>query len=139
MAPRITSTPDTTETTTGQAADTTQAAVIESPAAAQAVPSDPEKAAAEAAASAAEDAHPLKGKFVQYNGQRAHGVEVTLTPQNWADSGVESTRTHVWDVGNDWQVPATQFTDAQIDHLLQLSRRYNRFKLVDAQGAETSR
>lgn len=120
---------------------------IQPPVATQPATSDDDKAKAEAAATAAEAAHPSKGKFVLYTGPRnaaaaadelkkrpprlGEGTVAEITATQWKQAGVPSERSHRWSLANNWRIPATQFTQEQIDHLLTSSRR---FELVDSKG-----
>lgn len=114
---------------------------------AQPAASDDDKANAEAAAAAELEAHPSKGKFVLYLGPRnvtaavdelkkrqpklGEGTFAEITAAQWNQAGVPSTRTHKWSLANSWTIPATQFSQEQIDYLLENSKR---FELVDSKG-----
>jgi hypothetical protein len=120
-------------------------------AAAQATPakSDDDKASAEAEAAAEVEAHPRKGLYVLYLGPRnaaiaaaadeykkrsprlGEGTKAEITSAQWGEVGLPTKRSHTWDLFNNWQIPATQFTNDQIDYLLTNSQR---FELVNAAG-----
>jgi hypothetical protein len=122
---------------------------IQSPAQAKPAVSDTDKAKQEAAAAAEVAAHPSSGKFVQYLGPRnvaaaveadefktrapklGEGTVAEITTSQWTQAGIPGPRTHKWSLANNWRVPATQFTQDQIDYLLENSKR---FELVDAKG-----
>lgn len=120
---------------------------IQSPAQAQPALSDADKAKAEAAAAAEVAAHPSSGKFVLYTGPRTaaanaeelktrrpqlgEGTVAEITAEQWSQAGVPGPRSHRWSLSNNWRLPATQFTQDQIDYLMENSKR---FELVDAKG-----
>lgn len=115
---------------------------------AQPAVSDDDKAKAEAAAAAEVEAHPSNGKFVVYTGPRnavaaaeelktrqpmlGEGTLAEITAAQWSQVGVSAKRGHRWDLSNGWRIPATDFTQEQIDYLLTYSSR--RFELVDSKG-----
>lgn len=143
----------TTKTAPPAAAAT---APIQSASQAQAAASDDEKAKAEEAAATELDAHPGKGLFVLYLGPSniaaavendefkdreplsGEGTIAEVTSAQWAEVGLRTERTnpHVWDLSNDWRIPATDFSPEQVAYLL-VSRtpgRPARFALVGADG-----
>lgn len=63
-------------------------------------------------------------------------AESVITAAQWKQVGVEATGDVVWNFDNNWRVPASELSKAQIDYLLTTDRRYNgkRFELVDAAG-----
>lgn len=129
-------------------------AKIQSTTQATSAKSDDDKVKEEAAANAAVDAHPNKGQFVQYLGPRnaalaaandefkkrapklGEGTVAEITAIQWKEAGIQSTRTHRWNLANDWKIPATQFTAEQVDYLLTASKR---FELVNAEGQKVDR
>lgn len=118
---------------------------------AQPATSDDDKAKAEAAAAAEVEAHPNRGQFVLYTGPRnaaaaseelksrspklGEGTFAEITAAQWNEAGVASTRSHMWSLSNNWMIPATQFSQDQIDYLLTYSKR---FELVDVKGQEVT-
>lgn len=122
---------------------------IESSADATPLASDTDKAEAAATVEAAFAAHPHKGQFLQYLGPRnaaaaaaadeykkraprlGEGTTAEITPVHWKQHGIESKRTHTWNLANNWRIPATQLTVEQIEYLLTNSKR---FELVDRDG-----
>lgn len=120
---------------------------IASTAQAQPAVSDVDKAKAEAEQAAEVAAHPSKGKFVLYLGpsnitaaaeelttrtpKLGEGTFAEITAAQWTEAGVPSTRTHKWSLANSWTIAATQFSQEQIDYLLENSKR---FELVDSEG-----
>ncbi len=125
---------------------------IETPDTAQAVASDDEKAQAEAEAAAADAANPNKGNSVLYLGPRnivaagdelksralqlGEGTRAEITPTDWKLAGIAASRNFVWDISNNWQIPATHFSAEQLDYLLTAS---NRFELVNGEGVKVER
>lgn len=122
---------------------------IEPVVAAQPAASDDDRARADAAEAAAVAAHPNRGQFVLYMGPRnvaaaaeelkkrapklGEGTFAQITATQWNQAGVPSDRSHTWNLANNWRIPATQFSQAQIDYLLTNSRR---FELVDADSSK---
>lgn len=112
---------------------------------AQTAASDDDKAKAAASAAAAEEAHPSKGKVVLYTGPRnvvanaeelkkrqpklGEGSIAEITAAQWAQAGLQASHSHRWSLANNWRIPATQFTQEQLDYLAANSKR---FELVDA-------
>ncbi|OBK14090.1 hypothetical protein [Mycobacterium asiaticum] len=126
---------------------------------AQPAVSEEDKAKAEAQAAAA-DAPKSDERFVQYltplraankavtrpsgagtgDGSPASRVgvasaECIITEQHWAQVGIAG-KSLVFSFDNNWRVPVSQVTDAQLKYLLNDDRRYNgvRFEVVDADG-----
>lgn len=106
------------------------------------------KAAAEAVAPQSDSA----GKFVLYTGPRTaaanaeelkkrrsrlgEGSYAEISVQQWAEVGIAAERSLVWKLQNNFRVPASALTDAQLDYLLTNSKR---FELVDADGNKVDR
>ncbi|OBC11437.1 hypothetical protein A5784_35155 [Mycobacterium sp. 852013-50091_SCH5140682] len=109
---------------------------------------DKAKAEAEAAAPQSDSA----GKFVLYTGARTaaanadelktrktrlgEGTYAEITVQQWAEVGIEAKNSLVWKLQNNFRVPASALSDAQLDYLLTNS---NRFELVDGNGNKVER
>jgi hypothetical protein len=120
---------------------------IASVAGVQPAASDDDKAKAEAEAVAAVQSHPNKGQFVQYLGptnavaaaeelktrqpKLGEGTLAEITAAQWGQVGVAAKRGHQWDLSNEWRVPATDFSQEQLDYLAAHSKR---FVLVDGEG-----
>lgn len=118
---------------------------------AQPAVSDENKAKAEADAAAQKSAD-SGGKFVLYTGPRAaaanaeelkkrqsrlgEGSYAEITVQQWAEVGIDAKNSLVWKLQNNFRVPASALTDAQLDYLLTNSKR---FELVDADGNKVER
>ncbi|MFV8173797.1 hypothetical protein [Mycolicibacterium peregrinum] len=116
---------------------------------AQPAVSDETKAKADAAAPKSADSG---GKFVLYTGPRTaaanaeelknratrlgEGTYAEITVQQWAEVGIHAERALVWKLQNNFRVPASSLTDAQLDYLLTNSKR---FELVDADGNKVDR
>jgi len=140
------------ESAQSPAGASTAGSTIETPDAAQSVASDAEKAQADADTAAAEDANPNKGRFVLYLGPRnivaagddlksrelqlGEGTYAEITPTDWKLGGIDAKRNFVWDISNNWRIPATHFTTEQLDYLLTASKR---FELVDGEGVRVDR
>ncbi|ACC42302.1 hypothetical protein MMAR_3890 [Mycobacterium marinum M] len=130
---------------------------IEAPEGAQSAVSDEDKAKAEAVVSASAKDKSSE-RYVFYTGAReavraskikdpvkrearikSPGVgsfcEVTAT--QWSQAGIKATHGHVWKLQNEFRIPASQFTQEQIDHLL--STQGKRFELVDGNGKKVAR
>ncbi|OBK04706.1 hypothetical protein A5746_10845 [Mycolicibacterium conceptionense] len=132
---------------TGRAGNTGDIAPVED---AQPAVSDENRARAEAAAAAPKS--DSGGKFVLYTGPRTaaanaeelknrptrlgEGTYAEITVQQWAEVGIHADRTLVWKLQNNFRVPASSLTDAQLDYLLTNSKR---FELVDADGNKVDR
>lgn len=111
---------------------------------------DEDKAKAEAAAAAPKS--DSGGKFVLYTGARTaaanadelkkrdsrlgEGTYAEITVQQWAEVGIHADCALVWKLQNNYRVPASSLTDAQLDYLLTNSKR---FELVDANGNKVDR
>lgn len=118
---------------------------------AQPAVSDESKAKAEAEAAAAKSAD-SGGKFVLYTGARTaaanaeelksrptrlgEGTYAEISVQQWAEVGIDAKHPLVWKLQNNFRVPASSLTDAQLDYLLTNSKR---FELVDADGNKVDR
>lgn len=78
-----------------------------------------------------------KGPFVKYLGV-LQGVSSAreITAREWLQLGIKTKGIDVWDLRNDFQLPASQFDDDQLDYLLDVD---GRFALVDAEGKEVER
>lgn len=117
---------------------------------AQPAASDEDKAKAEAEAAAPKS--DSGGKFVLYTGPRTaaanadelknratrlgEGTYAEITVQQWAEVGIHAKQSLVWKLQNNFRVPASSLTDAQLDYLLTNSKR---FELVDANGNKVDR
>lgn len=108
---------------------------IESAAQAIAAQTDDEKARAAAAA----PPKPKKGTgpFVLYLGAR-NGIASRreIKSSDWRSIGCDTRRTDVWDLGNDYKLPARMFSDEQLDYLLETD---GGFELVDGEGKRVDR
>lgn len=130
---------------------TGRAQKIEATDTAQVAVSDENKAKAESAASAPKSSHP-NARFVLYTGPRTavanaeelkkrasrlgEGTYAEITPAQWAQVGIKANTAVVWRLQNNYLVPASELTDAQIDYLLTHSTR---FELVDGAGMKVER
>ncbi|WP_157185990.1 hypothetical protein [Mycobacterium canetti] len=65
------------------------------------------------------------------------GTYAEVTQAQWAQAGITATHGHVWNLGNQWRIPAGEFTERQIDHLL--TTQSKRFRLVDGNGKTVRR
>ncbi|ORA25165.1 hypothetical protein [Mycobacterium aquaticum] len=117
---------------------------------AQPAVTDEDKAKAEAEAAAPQS--DSGGKFVFYTGARTaaanaeelknrpsrlgEGTYAEITVQQWAEVGIEAKTSLVWKLQNNYRVPASALSDAQLDYLLTNS---NRFELVDGNGNKVER
>lgn len=117
---------------------------------AQPAVSDADKAKVEAAVDA--QASEGGGKFVLYTGPRTavanaeelknrmtrlgEGTYAEITPQQWAEVGIAAENSLVWKLQNNYRVPASLLSAAQLDYLLTNSTR---FELVDADGNKVDR
>lgn len=126
---------------------TSTEAKIQPAAAAKQAATDDQKAAAQAEAEAAAEAHPYKGLFVQYLGpsriaanaeelktrkpKLGEGTKAEISVSDWKQVGVTATHGHVWSLANNWRIPASRFTEEQIDYLQTYSKR---FQLVNRDG-----
>lgn len=128
-------------------------APIEIPEGAQPAQSDQEKADAQAQAAveaaAAKQPEASDERFVRYLGPQnivknaealqtraprlGEGTYADMSPQDWSSVGIsaKSPETLVWNVFNNYRVPASKFSQDQIDYLLSNSKR---FELVDREG-----
>ncbi len=126
---------------------------IEAPEGAQSAVSDEDKAKAEAEsaaeARAAKAAESAEDRFILYTGPRnivanteelkkrsprlGEGTAADISPQQWAQCGIKakSPETLVWNVFNNYRVPASKFSREQLEYLLANSKR---FELVDKAG-----
>lgn len=129
---------------------------IESPEAAAPAVSDDEKAKADAAA-AEQSAKDKSGNFVLYlgpsNAVRAHslpdkeraaafqspgvGSYAEITATQWREVGIAADQTLTWSLQNNYRIPVSQFSKAQLDYLL--DKDGHRFALVDAEGKQVQR
>ena len=132
---------------TGRPGNTGDIAPVED---AQPAVSDDNKAKVEAAAAAPKS--DSGGKFVLYTGPRTaaanaeelknratrlgEGTYAEITVQQWAEVGIHAENALVWKLQNNFRVPASSLTDAQLDYLLTNSKR---FELVDADGNKVDR
>ena len=93
--------------------------------------SDEDKAKAEATSTPVVPAK-SGARFVRYTGAREEHASIRrIAPDAWANVGVSTTRTDVWELGNDWKLPVGQFTQPQLDYLLNVD---GRFELADTDG-----
>lgn len=133
---------------------------VKSPDEATAVGSDEDKAKAAATAAEQPKADPDE-KFVLYttprnaaasvvsrpsgeqgDGSLASAVGVAsavarITPADWNQVGISATDTLQWDFTNNWRIPASKLSHAQLDYLLRNSSK--RFELVDGNGNQVKR
>lgn len=115
-------------------------APIETPEGAQSAPTDEERAVAQAAA-AEQASKDRSGNFLAYTGHtrsaKDGGTIANISVSQWGELGCPGKVSHEWNLGNDFRLPVSQFTDAQIDYLLNRDPVYTkrqRFELVDADG-----
>lgn len=124
---------------------------IESTDTAQAAVSDDDKAAAQSAAEKAKSSQP-GGRFVLYTGPRTaaanaeelknrqsklgEGTYAEIKPEQWAEVGIAADKALVWRLQNNYLVPASDLSDAQLNYLLANSTR---FELVDGDGKPVQR
>lgn len=113
--------------------------------------SDADKAKAHAEAAHAAKAKP-GDKFLLYLGpsnitknkedlkrrstRLGEGTYAEITPQQWSSVGIPASATVKWHIGNNWRVPVSALSDAQVDYLLANSKR---FALVDHNGDPAKR
>lgn len=80
---------------------------------------------------------PRASRFVRYTGAREEWASMRrITSQAWATLGIKGVQTNVWSLSNDWRIPASQFSEAQLDYLLDVD---GRFELADAAGKIVAR
>lgn len=91
-------------------------------------------------------------KFVRFNGPRnivanadalktrsprlGEATQATISPADWAKAGLSGDKTLVWNLFNNYRIPASEFTPQQLDYLLTHSKR---FDLVDSAGNKIKR
>lgn len=96
---------------------------------------------------AAADQNPVNGRvgFVGWTGHK-HGVGTSrhVSPGDWRSVGISTnnTNTAVWHLGNDFRLPASLFSDDQLEHLVNIAGRGDKggtFELIDADGNPLTR
>jgi len=66
-----------------------------------------------------------KGPFIKYTGA-ADGIasEREISPSEWGSIGIEGKKKHSWSILNDFKVPSSEFSDEQLDYLLDTDGRF---------------
>lgn len=79
-----------------------------------------------------EPSKPRSRRFVRYTGAREeHASMRRIKAAAWRELGIKAERTHVWELGNDWRIPVSEFTDPQLDYLLDVD---GRFEIINNDG-----
>lgn len=59
------------------------------------------------------------GRYVKYLGPELNRAsERVITAENWAEIGIKADANHVWDFKNEYLLPESVFTPAQLNYLL---------------------
>ncbi|WP_152967033.1 hypothetical protein [Mycobacterium heckeshornense] len=127
------------------------ASEIEAPTAAKAAVSDEDKAKAAAQHSPTAGRRGGAGPYVRYTGVKwaaltpkdvnndpaalariaRSGTYREITPAQWAQIGVKTSKPSVWCLQNNYKIPASAFIESQLDYLLDVD---GDFDLVDSQN-----